>query len=154
MFEFDTREGTTSLILDSAKARVVSPTDTVKGSGQTYVSALDTDPEGNWLVCGGVGLHAWYLKFPKYSTYVPIPSVQSILWSKGRILTGGNESNVYQITIDGKAKIYSEASSKSIYSLQENNLLPSPVVVASGVGAVDLIASETQAKVQLSLKGL
>jgi len=74
-------------------------------------------------VCGGIGIHSWYLPVMQYSSYIPIPSVQTLLYHKNEIISGGvgniRESNLYSWSQEGKPLTATKTSIPSIFSISK-----------------------------------
>jgi len=116
---WDMRTGSTQYILDCEKTSVVSE---YSSKNTNHISTIDIN--GDWLACGGgIGIHSWYLPVMQYSSYIPIPSVQTLFYHKNEIISGGvgnlQESNIYSWSQEGKPIAASKTSIPSIFSISK-----------------------------------
>jgi THO complex subunit 6 len=139
---WDTRTGSTQYILDCEKASVVSE---FSSKNSNHISAIDIN--GDWLVCGGgIGIHSWYLPAMQYSSYIPIPGVQSLIYHKNEIISGGignlQESNLYSWSQEGKPLTATKTSIPSIFSVSKYQKDQETVFAVCGVSdKVELFSS-------------
>jgi len=123
---WDTRTCKSTMILDCNKNEVVSESLLEKSSNPNWISCLDTDDNGNWLVCGGgySMLQVWYLAMPSTTCYMPTQGLpHSVLSTDGKIFSGGNDQHVTQWQMDGKLKVRIPTTAKTIFSLNINPAL-------------------------------
>jgi THO complex subunit 6 len=116
---WDTRTGSTQYILDCEKASVVTE---FSSKNTNHISTIDIN--GDWLTCGGgIGIHSWYLPVMQYSSYIPIPGVQTLIYHNNEIISGGignlQESNLYSWSQEGKPLTATKTSIPSIFSISK-----------------------------------
>jgi THO complex subunit 6 len=139
---WDTRTGSTQYILDCEKASVVTE---FSSKNTNHISSIDIN--GDWLVCGGgIGIHSWFLPVMQYSSYVPIPGVQSLIYHKNEIISGGvgnlQESNLYSWSQEGKPLTATKTSIPSIFSISKYQKDQETVFAVCGVSyKVELFTS-------------
>jgi len=95
-----------------------------KGNNKTYVSCLDLEPSGTWMVCGDGNslLTVWYTLDPKVSSAIltPAPSNDVICYD-GKILSVGNDEYMYQWQMNGKYITRFQTNSKSNFCVRPNS---------------------------------
>jgi THO complex subunit 6 len=139
---WDMRTGSTQYILDCEKASVVSD---YSSKNTNHISTIDIN--GDWLACGGgIVIHSWYLPVMQYSSYIPIPSVQTLLYHKNEIISAGIgnnvESNLFSWSQEGKPLSATKTSILSIFSISKYQNGHDTVFAVSGVSdKVDLFSS-------------
>ena len=110
---WDVREGAGSEV-------VLNP-----GSGK-WVGALDVDPEGSWMACGGADgeVSVWHLGSVAQTTVMDVGSpVQSLVFADEHILVGSASSVVSRWSISGSLAARLSVSAPSVFAiaLNENN---------------------------------
>eukprot|EP01125_Pyxidicula_operculata_P010944 TRINITY_DN3590_c0_g1_i2.p1 TRINITY_DN3590_c0_g1~~TRINITY_DN3590_c0_g1_i2.p1 ORF type:complete len:253 (+),score=32.19 TRINITY_DN3590_c0_g1_i2:424-1182(+) len=123
---WDARSGKSSLILDCGRCTSFVPESftSTNSNYQTYVTCLDTDETGNWLVCGsGYNvLSMWYLPMRSLSCCMPSQGTpQTVIFNNGQIVSAGNEPKLYVWDQEGKLKTRVQTSSKSIFSIASDS---------------------------------
>jgi THO complex subunit 6 len=151
---WDLRTAGTRCIIDCDKAAVVTSFST-PSKKVNWISSLELKED--WLACGGFkGIHMWYLPAMQYTSYIPLPNVQSLLYHQNEILSGGNgtlqESNLYTWSQDGKPVSQIKTSIPSIYSMSKyQNGSDSLIAVCGASEKIELYSSSAFLPLHFSL---
>uniref|UniRef100_A0A6B2LA26 IP5PC-F beta-propeller domain-containing protein n=1 Tax=Arcella intermedia TaxID=1963864 RepID=A0A6B2LA26_9EUKA len=120
---WDTRSTKSHTILDCNNG-VVTQSFEARNENTNWVSCLDVDETGNWLVCGGgfCDLTMWYLPMPSVTCHMPSQGTpHAVFFTEGKVVSAGNEQHIYQWQLDGKLKLRIQSTTKTIYSLTPFN---------------------------------
>jgi len=134
---WDPRSGKSQHILDCTKRTELNQfeANTNNNNSTNWISCLDVDEGGNWLVCGGgfSVLTMWYLAVPSITCHMPTQGTpHSVIFSEGKVISAGNEPQIYHWQLDGKLKLRYQSTSKSIFSLNINHNINNKIMVACG----------------------
>jgi THO complex subunit 6 len=151
---WDLRTANARCIIDCEKGAVVTSFSPASKK-VNWISSLEVKED--WLACGGFkGVHMWYLPAMQYTSYIPLPNVQTLLCHQNAILSGGNgtlqESNLYIWSQDGKPVSQIKTSIPSIYSLSKyQNGSDSLIAVCGASEKIELYSSSAFLPLHFSL---
>jgi len=150
---WDPRISKAAMVLDCSKNGSNSEPHSEKTPNPNWITCLDTDDGGNWLVCGGgySTLQVWYLAVPSISCYMPLQGLpHAVTYSDGKIYSGGNDQHISQWQTDGRFRVRIPTTAKTIFSLNVN---PSPsnkmISVAGSSAYIDVFSDITYKRFSL-----
>jgi len=134
--------------MDCTKGTVVKDFLLERNTNSTnWITCLDVDEGGNWLVCGGGHgtLTMWYLPLPNVTCYMPTQGpLHSVVFSEGKVISASNDQHLSHWQLDGKLKVRVPTTAKTLYSVTVNHNTNNKIMVCCGTSPyVDVFTDVT-----------
>jgi len=121
---WDTRSGEQLYILDTSLGTSVAPDSFTSNTKRPYISCLNVDPSGNWMVCGDGNnlLTLWYIQDPRVTSVMPTAAAPTdVLFLNGKIYSVGQEELIYHWQITGNPLARVPSNSKFLFSIRPDH---------------------------------